>query len=370
MGRKPIKRDLPALDELMPAFEGYPESENSTNRLYRDLKRIVVKVRRTESIPFYSIRQVAQFFNVPYATAARVYRLLHDEGDLVRIRGSVTLVQGTEKKPTKAVTGVVGVPIWLFGFVRMNDWRLFYLALERELRKRSLVADFVFFRSSEASHPDFADRLMHYSHDYLVWLLPLPLSIPVMQRLEDSGVRVITLSTEQHQFPFYNYRLSWRSAITQGLAEWRSQGIKKVVVIGEDNREEYISLGRMLADEAMDAHYMLPSVSDRSSLDRLYDLPPDTGVLIYDGHEAALLHERIDVHRLVQSQRVMTRFYFGFSGSGSDKLGSACMDWSSIAYKLSSAIATGEIYESSEKPLVFKAAWMPDTPLGKLASHL
>jgi DNA-binding transcriptional regulator YhcF (GntR family) len=65
---------------------------------------VALKNQRPEPQIFYPIRDVARHFRVPPSTVARVYDHLEEEGILVSVRGSKTLLQGLSSGPGKNVS--------------------------------------------------------------------------------------------------------------------------------------------------------------------------------------------------------------------------------------------------------------------------
>src|ERR1019366_2515037 len=109
--------------------------------------------------PFYSMRDVAAFFQMTLPDVARVFRQLDGAGLLVVLRGSMTLLRARKAQPREPIRGVVGLAVWLDGFATLPYWRWFFVNLEEQLRRHRFVADFVFYSADEFSMPEFAERL-------------------------------------------------------------------------------------------------------------------------------------------------------------------------------------------------------------------
>jgi len=171
------------------------------------------KLRGTEPQPFYTTREIATQFHVPQPTVVQVYRQLEAEGLLVRLRSTGTLLQPAKRQPRNPVRGVVGVPIWLWGFNAIPDWRLFFMALEGYLRRHQFVADFVFYGLEPLAQTDVFERLRDHQLDSLVWLHPLPAYIMALQTLADDGVRVAIVAGTDWRPPFSLYHLNWERAL-------------------------------------------------------------------------------------------------------------------------------------------------------------
>ena len=56
------------------------------------------------------------------------------------------MLEGTRRQARRAPRNVVGMPIWLPGFVGSAGWRALFIQLEKDLRRHDMIGDFVFFR--------------------------------------------------------------------------------------------------------------------------------------------------------------------------------------------------------------------------------
>ena len=64
MPRKPVIRDLPSLQELHPSFRAFSATETKTHAVVERLRQTIESVQQDNPRPFYSMREISQFFDV------------------------------------------------------------------------------------------------------------------------------------------------------------------------------------------------------------------------------------------------------------------------------------------------------------------
>src|SRR5690348_11957266 len=117
MARKPVTRSLPSLRTLCPRNSGFAPTDNRVEKIVVDLKQAITKVRQSRPVTFYSMRDVAAHFGVALKTVGEAYRRVESDGLLTRIRGSKTVIRGRRTRSLHPVRGVVGLPVYLPGFM-------------------------------------------------------------------------------------------------------------------------------------------------------------------------------------------------------------------------------------------------------------
>lgn len=256
MSRKCIPRSLPPLGEVFDGFVGFSESDIKQHLLLQELRKAANELRTPESQPFYSMREIAEFFAVPLRTVAIVYENLEREGLINRIRSSQTVLLGNVEFTQKLVRGVVGIPIWLHSLVISPHARIFFIDLEERLRKSGFIADFIFFRTREDYQPDFTERLLRHNLNYLIWHTPHLLASHVLLSMQDHGIRQITIQQMEAQVSQAkpNYLLNWEPAYQKLARTWKESGIKNVLI----RKPEYLPSQRALAGfgKILNAHGM------------------------------------------------------------------------------------------------------------------
>src|ERR1051325_6967529 len=165
MARRKLVHRVPAL----PAHTGFKTGGSKASRLLELLREISLKNQRAEPQVFYPIRDVARHFHVPVSLVARVYDQLEDEGILVSVRGSKTLLQGLSSGRHLSVLGFVGMPASTPLFVTQQDYRTFFIRMRRELRARGFAVATVFYDREEGQHGRLAARIDKYDFDTVIW---------------------------------------------------------------------------------------------------------------------------------------------------------------------------------------------------------
>ena len=145
MPRKKIARGLPPL----PSRVTFKAKKHKGAQLLEILRGIAIGNQQEEPQVFYPIREVARRLGVPVSTVSRVYDALEEEGILVSVRGSKTLLQGLTGGRHLSVLGFIGMPALTSSFVTLQDCRTFFIRTRRELRTRGLAVATVFYDRGE-----------------------------------------------------------------------------------------------------------------------------------------------------------------------------------------------------------------------------
>lgn len=146
--------------------------------------------RQRKRVPFYSIREVAHHFALPSTTVSRLFDQLKDEGLLSTLWGSGTLLESTEMNRQRCVRAVVAMPTALVSFSTIKDYRESVLRVSEELWKLGFAPRFVFHERNEAEDPRFAELLLSYRADIVVWFCPTPESESVTARLANNVTQI------------------------------------------------------------------------------------------------------------------------------------------------------------------------------------
>jgi len=222
---------LPPLAEACAAFKGFLPGEHWGDRIFELLSGVIQLCRGTKPKKFYSMREVAKFFDVAVGTVQTVYRRLDHAGVLTRMRSSQTMIPARALRSRVALRGIVCMPIWLPGFIQFLDWQEWIAIIEEELSHYRFVAEPVFFQSREELKPEFINRLLKFNPDSILWFCPSRVDIPTMLSLLDTGVPLSVIQNSPGQFPGRIYPLSYEKALRQGLHEWQSSGEVRQIVV-------------------------------------------------------------------------------------------------------------------------------------------
>lgn len=249
MSRKTVVRDLPPLSDVLPEFKGFAPEKNQHHLMEALLLKAAYRLRRRTRRPFYAMRETAQFFGVSLRTAARVYQRLQHQGVLVCTRSSMTLLHPRRAAPRVAVRGIVGLPVWYPGFMLFHEWRRFFLNLEEELRLRRFAGDLIFYGQGEEVEPDFVTRVLARGPDFVFWFCPSPADEAPLLLLRDAGVPLVRLSNHS-KTSSGRYRLCLCAALRQGLAAWKSHGIRQLELVEPTSLDLIPDWRRSVIEEA------------------------------------------------------------------------------------------------------------------------
>lgn len=169
---------------------------------------------------------------MPPSTVARVYERLKEDGILLSIRGSKTLLQGLHSGRCLRVRGFVGIPVFIPRFVTLQGYRAFIIAMRRTLRARGFAVANVFYDVEQGQNGGLAEHMTKNDFDVVLWYEPERAARHTAPALRDRGVPVIGVSDRSvPSFPC-RYEIHRDAAISAVLREWRSKvGIASVCVI-------------------------------------------------------------------------------------------------------------------------------------------
>ncbi|MFH1497330.1 MAG: hypothetical protein ABII82_05835 [Verrucomicrobiota bacterium] len=235
MPRKVVHRTLPPFDKAMAHFGGFPEGGIRQQIMIDELRDLAKRLRRPKPTPFYSMREVAAFFQAPLGAMSVVYQTLEREGLLNRLRGSQTMLMGKVTRSRTTIRGVVGLPIWLQSIMVLPYTRTFTMVIEEQLRQKGYVADFIFHRTKvEENDPEFALKLLRHRLDVVIWQSPSSGTKQNILSLRERGVRVLLTqrSELENNFPAVLYPQDFQTAYREMARAWRKAGIRKVWLWG------------------------------------------------------------------------------------------------------------------------------------------
>lgn len=368
MGRIKTPCRLPSLVQALPHGAVLPADQTQTLGLLNALRRLARRLRGPQSQPFYTTREIAAFFGVPKTTVVRVYGALQQEGWLVRVRSSVTLLAAVRPQPRHPVRGVVGLPIWRPGYVQLPDWQLFFTEMEEKLRHHGFVADLIFYRSGEETQ-ELGDRLQAHDLDALLWFYPHPMCLPLMQTLADAGVRLLAVTSPDPQMPCPCYVRSFDHGLAQGLAAWRKQGLTGVTFLhaglGAQEGARWQDLARRVG-----LTLTLMSAPDWPAFTQRRSFTPTNGLVCVDDQwlgkfpQAEVLRALHGVPVMFLHRPMLATV--PLAGLHADVV---CLDWARVASRIAGDLATG----SATAPGVvatFEAQWHPDAELSHFSAVL
>ena len=226
MARKRITRRLSPLPKR-PVFRG---DEDPEKQLFGLLRNVAMQSQRPEPQLFYSRREVALRFKVPISQAAKMYRLLEEEGILRPLRGSGTILEGLDPGHRTVTRGIVAVVSSLSRFLTQQDYRMFCLQMNRELQRRNFTSAGALFDLCE-SGDELAVRLKGCRAHQVVWYAPKRLCKEVALRMHDAGVSMIGVADGGFAAMPCQYEVRRQPALVEIVEQWkRDEEITRVRV--------------------------------------------------------------------------------------------------------------------------------------------
>ena len=350
---------LPSLKAALPGFRGLPAEQTQTYALLQVLRELTQRLRSTEAQPFYSTRAAALFFGVPQPTVVQVYRELEMEGLLVRLRSVGTLLQPRKRQPRVPVRGVVGLPIWQWGYCHLAEWRRFFVQMEENLARHHLVADFIFYSAEIGNQEQFLERLLSHHLDYLLWYKPLPGYKSMLLTLRDGGVQVVVLLDHNYRLPFPSYRLDLDTATLKGLRDWQRSGLTTAVVLSLNSPAAMTpQLLPLIAKAGLRAEVITTSEAEFPSQIARLQNRRETGVLLCDEALACAVSYRQPgaLSELLGQHRVLMRALLNADPAHFPhrRVDMVHFNWDKLAARIADDLASGR-FRQHRTPVVLPA---------------
>jgi hypothetical protein len=227
-----------ALPESMPRRIKESRRHAATEKsvlILRLLRRKARGSRNKKPQPFYSIRAVASHFGVPATTISRIYNQLKSEGLLTSVWGSKTFVEAAKIDNQLRVRAIVALPASLTSFCTVRQYRNFFVEMRDALWKFGFATRLLFYEGNDAQLPSFAELLLGYRPDIVIWFLPTPKMKGTVARLLDRGIRFITIADCPGDWPAHHYYVDRERAVKNALLSWQQNGIRSVTVLQDSH---------------------------------------------------------------------------------------------------------------------------------------
>ncbi len=231
MSRVIVHRTLPPLKKVLGEAFCFTEGKSRQQVMTEALRKAAKKLMSENSQPFYSMREVADYFKAPLGAISLVYKALENDGIINRIRSSRTVLVGKKVLSRDAVRGVVGIPIWLHSIMLLIYTRTLAMDLEERLRRSGYVADLIFHSTKEEeADPEFATRLLRHRLDAVILHTPIADCRQNILSLRERGVRVLVIQRKEarRDLPAVIYLQDYHSAYQKMATQWHHAGIRKV----------------------------------------------------------------------------------------------------------------------------------------------
>jgi hypothetical protein len=374
MARKKVSRTL----RRLPPPSVVSRTHHKSERLLEILRGVATDNQEEHSQPFYSVREVSARFRVPISTVSRIYRHLEHEGLLSRVRSSRTILQGLHYDRRLQVRAFVGLPASLSTFITIQDYRMFFIRIRRELRLSGFATAMVFFKDEEARTNALSDRLKTYEVDTVIWFLPPPSARETALRLNDMGIRLVGINDGGPSVIPSRYLVQRESAIKRILAKWKSDySVDKVTVV--ESRVHRSAPNEETVKTALEEFRIGSSAiffnSQRTEtfLRSLCRMKTD-GILFPSSALASMFcfRDPETVTELLRSQRVA--FLDGpvnmpFTSVPDVRVDLAMVDWQTVAETIVHELTTQEAFLGSAST-VFEAEAQMRVPLNHVAENI
>jgi hypothetical protein len=345
-------------------------------QLLEILRGVAIANQREEPQVFYPIREVARHLGVPVSTVSRVYDALEEEGMLVSVRGSKTLLQGLSGGRHLNVLGFVGMPARTSSFVTLQDCRTFLIRTRRELRARGFAVAMMFYDQSEGKNGDLFSRMDRYNFDTVLWHQPDRAAKETVPQLKDRGVQVIGLSDSWFPSIRCQYGVQRESAIVSILHDWHvNDAITSVIVVRgiETSAAEEELLKTLLEEEEIACEFK--SAGDQRFSDFLNSLATDKDRgIIFPSTAAALFAFRAPeafATLMTRSRVALTGgpASFAFAQIPDVTADLVLLDWQLVAEQIVNDLISRKSFNGAETT-VFEAKAHLRAPLIQYAQRL
>ena len=355
-----VAPDLPSLGSISPRAV---LAEEKTALILQLLREAAEKSRDKKSQPFYSIRAVANHFAVPPTTVSRIYTRLKDEGLLASVWGSKTFVEPAQIDKQLRFRAMVGLPAELKLFCALPAYRTFFLNIRDALWRLGFAARLVFYHGRDAEESAFADLLLSYKIDVVIWFLPSPKSKNTAARLVDRGIRLITVVDSLRSSREPCYYLSRQCALKEGLIAWQRDGVTSAMVVRQAPGESFDRLEMIetcLREVGM--QYTIANID--SCTDPLRALSPRKNrAIVFPSSELLIQLGSQDPARLGklfdQSRVTLLEGLVGvpLCTWGAATFDAIEFDWPTVAKRIACDLL-GPVRSTTDNPVTFEATWL------------
>ena len=270
MAQTRISPDLGSLPRGLALKAGH----HKMTSLLEVLRSLAVKNQREQPRVFYSLREVAKRFKLPVSTVAKAYDQMEEEGLLSRVRSSKTVLNGLRHNRKLSVRAFVGLPVVTSNFISIQNYRTFFISIQRELWLRGFASKMFFFHLSDLTDGTLIEQFKNFGVDTVIWFHPGRTATQTLLRLSDMGIRSILISSVGTPSLHFRYYVWNNQAIEALLRSWKDQNSIRAITVVDSKEyrsvvtEELVSL--ILANLKIQAIYR--TFRDEDTFNFLRDL--------------------------------------------------------------------------------------------------
>ena len=365
---RPALLRLPALEAITRPTDA---KEQKSALILRLLRRRAQENRTKNRQPFYSIRAVANHFAVPVTTVSRIYGRLKDEGLLAAVWGSKTFLESTQIDKQSRIRAVVALPASLSSFCSVRNYRAFFLSMRDVLWRLGFATRLLFYEGHDAEQPSFAELLLSYKIDVVIWYMANTKCNDTAGSLIDHGIRLITIGDCLPSRGKHWYYPSRQRAVTKGLIAWQKAGIASVTVVRAASCKPVAKLPMIEAClREADMRYTFANIRSGFRRNELHALSQrKDSAFIFPSSELVVQFGSRDpaaFEQLINHSRVMLvegRVDFPAFDTIDGVVDLIEIDWQLAAGQISRDLLNlGR--SPSNGPITFEAQWHPQRPLG------
>jgi DNA-binding LacI/PurR family transcriptional regulator len=359
----------PALPEYMSrritASRGHGETQKSV-LILRLLRRKALGSRNKKPQPFYSIRAVANHFGVPATTVSRIYNQLKSEGLLTSVWGSKTFVEPAKIDNQVRVRAIVALPASITSFCTLRQYRIFFVEMRDALWKFGFATRLLFYEGNNGQLPSFAEFLLGYRPDIVIWFLPNLKIKGTVARLLDRGTRVITVADSPCDCRAHHYYVDRERAVKNALLSWQQNGIRSVTVLQDSHCRSVSTVAlveKCLRDTAMPHAFANAESWQLQDTHPAYAQRANRGVIFPSSELAVALTARDPARfaKLLERSRILLMDGpIDMPGSYAVKpsIDVVEVDLQSVAKRIAGDLIQSTRSRSAE-PVTFQAKWIP-----------
>lgn len=370
MARTILSRTLPPLPRRLIRER---EAKNGDD-LLGILRRTASAAQAPEAKPFYSMREIAQHFHVPLSKVARTYSELEQRGTISRIRGSRTILQGSAPTRQLIVRSIVGMPASLSCFMTLQDYRMFFIEMCREFRRRGFVTVMAFYEDRFDAQ-DLAERIRQARADIVLWYLPDTAARVTAPRLRDMGIPLLGISDGGLPSVPCRYAVRRERAIRTILQDWVVSGIRQVLIARSESRStaDEERLETILAETSLDWRVVSPgSSSPEKFLAKLGSQKGNAIILLASAACFFLMRAPERFYRMLNDHRVALvdgPVSLPLSPPTAASVDLVVVDWQNAAEHIANDILSRNAFIERE-PVLFEATAELRKSLNKFAQKI
>jgi hypothetical protein len=371
VARKKVVRRLPPL----PKLRAFDVKEHKTELLLETLRLIATGAQEERARAFYSMREVASRFRAPISTVADVYQRLEREGIVRMVRGSQTTLRGLKYDRKLSVRAFVGLPTFMSRFVTIQDYRMFFMTIRRQLRLNGFATALLYIESGEEE--ELIGSARRYEVDTIIWFQPAKFAKKTFPGLKDLGIRVIGINDGGLPSIPCHYEVGREKAIKTILRNWRTDPrVRSVIVISGGRRSsagDEQRIQELLEEEGLD--YEFNSASSKSVPRFLESLNQKKNIgIIFLSSAASMFAFRAPEAVASICRRCRVALIEGpvnmpFARVPDVEVDLVLTDWQSIAARIVSDLIAQHPFDD-EKGVVFGAEALLQVPLSRYAQAI